>query len=128
MPKQITENMVNHTYEVDIQENPQVLKEIIEAFPHCHIRAVNIKKGGEERSWYFEPLSNEFLTSTSGKNNRPLVNSSTSVLVYDLHAKNKTTGLPSPDYRRYTHSTTQYLFIEELGLAFVPKCIKEMHK
>ena len=106
---------------VDAQENPNVFKEIIKAHQDYYIYAINKTSEGKRRRWYFKPSSKKVFSSASGKNGRPPVDSATSIVVYDEHDSLNA-------IRRYTHSTTQYLLIEELGLAGVPKSIKEMSK
>jgi hypothetical protein len=106
---------------VDAQENPNVFKEIIKAHQYYYIYAINKTSEGKRRRWYFKPSSKKVFASASGKNGRPPVDSATSIVVYDEHDSLNA-------IRRYTHSTTQYLLIEELGLAFVPKSINEMSK
>ena len=106
---------------VDAQENPNVFKEIIKAHQDYYIYAINKTSEGKRRRWYFKPSSKKVFASASGKNGRPPVDSATSIVVYDEHDSLNA-------IRRYTHSTTQYLLIEELGLAFVPKSIEEMSK
>jgi hypothetical protein len=106
---------------VDAQENPNVFKEIIKAHQDYYIYAINKTSEGKRRRWYFKPSSKKVFASASGKNGRPPVDSATSIVVYDEHDSLNA-------IRRYTHSTTQYLLIEELGLAFVPKSINEMSK
>ena len=104
---------------VDAQGNPNVFKDIIKAHQDYYIYAINKTSEGNIRRWYFKPSSRKVFASASGKNGRPPVDSATSILVYDEHDSLNA-------IRRYTHSTTQYLLIEELGLAFVPKSIKEI--
>ena len=104
---------------VDAQGNPNVFKDIIKAHQDYYIYAINKTSEGNIRRWYFKPSSRKVFASASGKNGRPPVDSATSIVVYDEHDSLNA-------IRRYTHSTTQYLLIEELGLAFVPKSIKEI--
>jgi hypothetical protein len=106
---------------VDAQENPNIFEEIIKAHQDYYIYAINKTSEGKRRRWYFKPSSKKVFASASGKNGRPPVDSATSIVVYDEHDSLNA-------IRRYTHSTTQYLLIEELGLAFVPKSINEMSK